>query len=268
MRQGTSLFGYYGSKSKLINLYPAPAHHTIVEPFAGGACYALRYWDHDVWLNDLNPHTMAAWRFLQRPDAADIVARRIPCHIDAWTPLSDLIRDDDHSGFVEIVRAGCARGWYGMKGTRRTVSPMGAPAWSARANGAGGYRNKLLTWIPRIAHWTLTTLSYDQLPNIRATWFVDPPYNNAAGKKYATSCVNYTHLATWCRSREGQTIACENAGADWLPFTTLTTRRRGIHYGSVDEHTAGEVVWMQETEPIGLWAIREPDAVVLSAARC
>ena len=158
-----------------------------------------------MWLNDLNKNTMTAWRFLQRPDAVDIVATRIPFHIDAGTPL-------------------------------------GASAWCSRANGAGGYRDKLLTWIPRIAHWTLTTLSYDQLPNIKATWFVDPPYNNAAGKKYATSSVNYTHLAAWCRSRTGQTVVCENSGADWLPFTTLTEQRRGIHYGSADESKAGEVV--------------------------
>lgn len=178
------------------------------------------------------------------------MARRIPYHLDAGTPLSDLTRDDDDARFVEIVRAGCARGWYGMKGTRTTVSPMGAAAWSSRANEAGGYRDKLLTWIPRIVHWTLTTLSYDHLPDIKATWFVDPPYNNAAGKKYATSDVDHTHLGAWCRSRIGQTIACENAGADWLAFTTLTDRRRGIHYGTADEQTAGEVVWMQETFPL------------------
>jgi hypothetical protein len=43
-------------------------------------------------------------------------------------------------------------------------------------------------------------------PQASVTWFIDPPYNNAAGKKYATSSVNYTHLAAWCRSRHGQTI--------------------------------------------------------------
>jgi hypothetical protein len=95
-------------------------------------------------------------------------------------------------------------------------------------------------------------------PPASVTWFIDPPYNNAAGKKYATSSVNYTHLAAWCQSRHGQTVVCENAGADWLPFTTLTATRRGIHYGTADEKTAGEVVWTQETEPIGLWTIHEP----------
>ena len=62
--------------------------------------------------------------------------------------------------------------------------------------------------------------------------------------------------------------AVRGAGADWLPFTTLTDRQRGIHYGTADEQTAGEVIWTQETEPIGLWAIHEPAAAVLSAARC
>ena len=35
--------------------------------------------------------------------------------------------------------------------------------------------------------------------------------------------------------------------------------RRGIHYGTADEKTAGKVVWTQETEPIGLWAYAEPE---------
>ena len=59
----------------------------------------------------------------------------------------------------------------------------------------------------------------------------------------------------WCWSL----TLCENAGADWLPFTTLTNQRRGIHYGTADEQTAGEVVWTQETEPVGLWAITESE---------
>jgi len=39
----------------------------------------------------------------------------------------------------------------------------------------------------------------------------------------------------------------------------VTARRQGIHYGTTDEQTAGEVVWTQETEPIGLWAYAEPE---------
>ena len=61
----------------------------------------------------------------------------------------------------------------------------------------------------------------------------------------------------WCWSL----TLCDSSG-DWLPFTTLTDRRRGIHYGTGSETTAGEVVWTQETEPIGLWAYAEPARIV------
>jgi len=30
--------------------------------------------------------------------------------------------------------------------------------------------------------------------------------------------VDYERLASWCRTRKGQTIVCENEGATWLPF--------------------------------------------------
>lgn len=44
------MFSYYGSKSKLVNLYPEPLHDTIIEPFAGSARYSLKYWDKDIYL--------------------------------------------------------------------------------------------------------------------------------------------------------------------------------------------------------------------------
>ena len=72
----------------------------------------------------------------------------------------------------------------------------------------------------------------------------------------------------WCRSRTGQAIVCEKAGAKWLPFTTLTDRRQDLPDGTVDEKTAGETVWAQETEPIGLWASHAAGVTALSAARC
>ena len=52
-----------------------------------------------------------------------------------------------------------------------------------------------------------------------------------------------------------------------LPYTMLTDQRRGIHSGTPDEETAGKVVWMQETEPIGLWAYAEPPCLSAVEAR-
>lgn len=33
--------------------------------------------------------------------------------------------------------------------------------------------------------------------------------------------MDFDALATWCRSRTGQVIVCEQQGATWLPFTPL-----------------------------------------------
>ena len=56
-----SVMPYYGSKSKITHLYSPPIYNLIIEPFAGGAAYSLRHYNHDVWLNDLHGPTVALW---------------------------------------------------------------------------------------------------------------------------------------------------------------------------------------------------------------
>ncbi len=46
------MFSYYGSKSKVVDLYPSPKFGKIIEPFAGSARYSLKYFDRDVLLVD------------------------------------------------------------------------------------------------------------------------------------------------------------------------------------------------------------------------
>lgn len=46
------MWSYYGSKSKVIRHYPAPQFGKVIEPFAGTAQYALRYFDRDVLIVD------------------------------------------------------------------------------------------------------------------------------------------------------------------------------------------------------------------------
>src|SRR5262245_39743395 len=57
-------FGYYGGKWRdAVRNYPPPYHGTIVEPFAGSAGYALRYWDKKVVLYERDPVVAAVWRY-------------------------------------------------------------------------------------------------------------------------------------------------------------------------------------------------------------
>jgi hypothetical protein len=97
-------------------------------------------------------------------------------------------------------------------------------------------RTLIASQVDYIRHWQVVHCSYTDCPRPRtATWFVDPPYQNAGRHyRFGSSGVDYTHLARWCRSRPGQVIVCENAGATWLPFReigeTKTTRagRRSV----------------------------------------
>jgi hypothetical protein len=58
-----------------------------------------------------------------------------------------------------------------------------------------------------------------------ATWFIDPPYSNAAGDKYNGTKPDYPDLAHWVTSLQGQVVVCEAAGADWLPFKPIWETR-------------------------------------------
>jgi hypothetical protein len=98
--------------------------------------------------------------------------------------------------------------------------------------------------VEHIRHWRVTEGDYTKSPDVRATWFVDPPYI-LAGKDYRSGCssknLDYATLGAWCKSRKGQVMVCENAGASWLPFKTFRTIRgaNGTRRTGVSE----EVIW-------------------------
>jgi 16S rRNA G966 N2-methylase RsmD len=95
-----------------------------------------------------------------------------------------------------------------------TITKIGAKNWKHNLS-------KILFWHPKIQHWKIYNKSYTQTANKKATWFIDPPYSNKAGLLYLENKINYTSLAEYCKSRNGEVIVCEQAGADWLPFKKL-----------------------------------------------
>lgn len=260
MSRYKAVVSYFGGKSKIADYYPEPEYQQLIEPFAGGAGYSLRHYAHDVWLNDLFDGTVQMWRFLTSPDALRIVRDRIPLEVAAGTPVADLLRPDDPPGLASIIRAEAGQADFGRKSSahRRIISPFGAKCWVR-------LRPRLEWWIPRIAHWKITQLPYDQLPNERATWFVDPPYQCAAGEDYVhgAKAIDFTALGQWCRSRLGQVIVCEGPAAMWLPFRPLQMgqthadagprARRGIYSDEITS-TDGEMVYVQSEDASGLWA--------------
>jgi hypothetical protein len=149
-------------------------------------------------------------------------------------------RVDLPEGLIELARAEANQGTQGAKGVHDQVTSMGAKCW-------GRSKRKLLDIIPQLAQWKFTNRSYSQLLLDRpATVFVDPPYSNAAGRRYRVADIDYAALATWCLNlaKDGhQVIVCENLGADWLPFTAIEHRRVSIK-SRYQNANAKEVMWV------------------------
>ena len=204
-------FHFYGGKWRAAPHYPPPKYGTIVEPFAGSAGYSMRYPDRRVILVERDPKIAATWRYLLSASPAEILA------------LPDIGMDQTVDD-LDVCDA--ARYLIGWRLNAATSQPRKTPgAWMRSRSRPGNFwgpkiRHLIASQLPRIKHWTLIEGDCMQVaPGIEATWFVDPPYEKA-GKhyKFGSEGIDFAALGLWCRARQGQTIVCENVGADWLPF--------------------------------------------------
>lgn len=221
---------YYGGKWRAAPRYPKPDHGTIVEPFAGAAGYSLRYPDRNVILVEKYEVIAEIWKYLVGVSESEI--RRIPTgimHVDelpVWVPVP--ARSLIGWWLNNASASPCKR----LSAGRIRLAKMGGKleGWTDSA------RDRVACQISKIRHWKIIHGDYTQAPEVRATWFIDPPYNNRAGSYYVESKVDYGALGEWCESRKGQSIVCENEGATWMnfsPFATLHGFRRGSR----------EVIW-------------------------
>jgi len=205
-------FSYYGSKWRLAPRYPPPVYDTIIEPFAGSACYSLTYPERRVRLFDKSEHVVATWRYLIGASEAEI--RALP-DIGPETLIDDLPVPQEAKWLI---------GWWAN--SAKTAPAKRASAWvrqedQSPANSWGpALRERIASQQHAIRHWTITQGDYRVAGDAEATWFVDPPYQGKAGKGYThgSDVLDFDALGEWCKTRPGQVIVCEDVGADWLPF--------------------------------------------------
>jgi len=205
-------FSYFGGKFMRARAYPAPQHDTLIEPFAGAAGYAVRRAGHrQVTLLDTSPYVCGVWRFLIRATPRDILA----------LPLMQ--PGDDVNDLAIPQEAKWLLGFWINQGSSVPKRTMGGRA-SNRAFGTWGEapRARLAAQVEQIRHWQIIEGDYTQAPDLEATWFIDPPYQHQ-GKQYPRTITDYVALAAWCNTRRGQVLVCESEGANWLPFTPITT---------------------------------------------
>lgn len=228
------MFSFYGSKSKIVNKYPAPLHPIIIEPFAGSARYSLKYWEHDVILWEIDPKIYSIWKYLQRATSQEILdlpdvenATRLET-IDGFSQLSD--PEKWLIGF-------CCNG--GSAQPKNVSGHHNFNSWNKD-------KIRIAKDLYKIKHWDINLGSYHSIPNIKATFFVDPPYMEK-GKWYTYNRIDYKYLADWCKNRRGQVIVCENSTAGWLPFTPLVDIAFTHFKNSDDYHKkTSEAMWHKE----------------------
>jgi hypothetical protein len=220
-------FSFFGAKHRTAPRYPSPDHRMIVEPFAGSAGYSSAYADRDVVLVERDPIIAALWRFLIGSSSADILA--LP-----------LLEDGQKVSDLEVsAEARTLIGFWCNKGATRPCNQI-TTTWGKRYPNQFWHRQmrgRVARQVNAIRHWRVVEGDYSLAPvSASATYFVDPPYigrsrtskwrggspaeTRPVGDRYRfnTKGIDYAALGAWCAHLPGQVIACENVGADWLPF--------------------------------------------------
>lgn len=223
-------FTYYGGKYRIAPKYPRPKYARLVEPFAGSAGYSLRYPEKKVWLYDLNEHVIGVWDYLICASEREIL--RLP---DQITDVRDL----------KIVQE--AKWLIGFWCNKGSTEPRNKPStWmksGIRPNSQWGpaIKTRIASQLCYIRHWKCRIQSYQNITNIQATWFVDPPYSGSAGRLYTYNQIDYNELARFCEQRKGQVLVCEQQGATWLPFKPFC-RAKSLE-GPKGKSSLVEAIW-------------------------
>ena len=220
------MFSYYGRKTKTVSYYPKPKYDIIIEPFAGSAVYSLYQdnWEKQVILVDKYELIIKLWKYLSRSNYNEIIS------------LPDLELRQDIRKLNLPIELRWLVGFYINQGSSRPkniVQKWGARDW---------YRNRryVAHSIYKIKHWEFIHGEYNSIKNIKATWFIDPPYQHG-NKYYTESTIDYKELKDWLCELKGQVIVCENTKADWIKIQPLKVLHgqlhktvEGIHYREND----------------------------------
>jgi site-specific DNA-adenine methylase len=219
------MFYYYGRKKRIVKYYPSPKHDTIIEPFAGSAAYAMEYFEKKVILYEINNKIYSVWKYLQEASEKDILSLPI-------LKKGQCLNNDEFNNLSDSEK--WTIGLYLNPGSSvPKKSPGNFCDWDEE------HRKLLASDLYKIRHWEIKNESYENCPNIKATWFIDPPYSGNGGKYYVNNKIDYEFLGKWCKERNGQTIVCENEGSTWLPFDPLVDLKG-------QKHNRKEVIWYNE----------------------
>ena len=235
------MFKWFGSKWLSSKTLPKPSHGWIIEPFAGGAGYSLRYYYRDVLLYEADNHIRQLWQWLIG-DATEADIRDIPISVAEGTDIRTL---GLCSGQQLLLK-----NWQRTNnvGDCWTISPWGNKPGQWTANTRARVSEEMLA----IKHWKIGgtdgLLAFNNSP---ATWFIDPPYEYNYQYRNKNR-LDYSVLASKALACKGQVIVCEavcpktQKVPDYLPFEFFSNRitsRRKVG----DNHHSKELIWQGGT---------------------
>lgn len=219
------MWSYYGGKFRLSKFYPEPTKDKIIEPFAGSAQYALRYFDRDVLLIEKYDVIVKIWKWLQKASEKDIIS--LP-RLSLGQSVDEFTWDCDEARWLMgmVIAAGVSS--PRKKASKWATAPL-------RPNRQNYTLNKIAGNLHKIRHWEIREGSFEEIKNEDATWFIDPPYQHG-GSQYKHSDIDYGYLSEWSKERCGQVIVCENTKANWMKFSPIA-KNHGV------KHTTMECMW-------------------------
>jgi len=234
-------FPYYGSAYMKSRRYPVPRYSKGKEPLCGGAGFSTFHGLKQVDLMDIDPIIVGVWHYLMHARADEILA------------LPEMPEVGDHVDNYSLPQE--AKWLIGFWLNRGSAQPKKSrTAYSARTDRAQlnwGVRAKerIARQLPALEGWTIAEGSYETMANEEATWFIDPPYvDKGRYYRHSLELTEFGNVADFCRSRAGQVIVCEQAGADWLPFRALGS------FKSTKGRTS-EVFWTNDQLEHGLFEV-------------
>jgi site-specific DNA-adenine methylase len=235
------LFKWFGSKWLSSRHYGVPNADEIIEPFAGGGGYSLRYFDRKVTIAEADSNLYALWHWLTK-EATEAQVREIPLDLTEGTDIRTI--------GLNLGQQLLLKHWQRTNnvGNCWTISPWGNKPGQWTAN----TRSRVASEFHLIRHWEVYNDAFALLADKRdadAMWFIDPPYQFNYG--YATRPVSYPRLAEAVMALRGRAIVCEaqdpktGERPTWLPFETFrdtVTSRRKAH----QSHHSKELVYRKE----------------------
>ena len=187
----------------------------IIEPFCGAAWYSFDNYHKKVWVNDKYQVIYRIWDWLINKADKDFILDNLDYYIGDDISGLDLPNEfKDLLGFCINTGSSTPKNivqkWVCQSKTDYN--------WASTTN---FQLKRVANQLHRVKHWKCSDFDYRDIPNIEATWFIDPPYQHG-GEYYKLNTIDYSDLREWCQSRKGQVIVCENTSADWLDFKPLS----------------------------------------------